>query len=182
MDQHADIPRSTSMEQLAMEWARAQPSVRAFIGSLVRDWDTAEELLQRTAAAAVTKAGSYDASRPFIAWAIGLARIEVLRHQETAARHRSVFSQEAIAAVGTAYTEAALESRELLAALAECMKGLQDRARQVLELRHIRNLHAEHIAAELRMSVGAVYTTLHRTRVSLRRCVEHRMQAGRGSA
>ena len=55
-------------------WTIAQPTVSAFIGSLVREIRDRDDVLQDVAVAFMSSFASYDATRPFMAWVIGIAR------------------------------------------------------------------------------------------------------------
>jgi RNA polymerase sigma-70 factor (ECF subfamily) len=79
-------------EQFAALWTAAQPTISAFIRTLIRDFQQADEVLQRVAVTLVRKFDQYDPSRPFGAWAIGVAKYEVLyfRRERATDKHLSV--------------------------------------------------------------------------------------------
>jgi hypothetical protein len=56
----------SDMQQFAVQWTQAQPSVTAFIASLVPRHHDAEDILQRTAASLISMRDQYDPSRPFV--------------------------------------------------------------------------------------------------------------------
>ncbi len=60
-------------EQFAALWTAAQATVSAFIRTLIPDLHQADEVIQRVAVALVRKFDRYDPTRPFVAWAIGVA-------------------------------------------------------------------------------------------------------------
>lgn len=165
------------MQRLAMRWSEAQPAVHAFIASVVRDHHDAEEILQRTAAAAVGLVDRYDPDRPFEAWAIGLAKMEIRKDRSRAGRAPHQLSDDAVTAIEAAYAAIGPESAEIRTALRHCLERLQSRARTMLEMHHVSRVGADHIATELKTSTSAVYTALHRTRTALRECVERRLGA-----
>lgn len=164
--------------RLTMAWVGAQPAVAAFIASLVRSPVESEEVLQRTASAAVERFHGYDQARPFVAWALGLARVEVMRHRDVAARRPSSLSPEAIEALLPAFERTAAEVPAMRQALQDCLLTLRDRARRLLELHHVRQLDASGLAEIFGLTVDAVYAGLHRARTALRRCVERRLGLG----
>ena len=65
------------LRQVTREWALAQPAVAAFLTSVVRDFRERDDLLQDVAVAVIESFESYDESRPFVPWAIGIARHRV---------------------------------------------------------------------------------------------------------
>jgi RNA polymerase sigma-70 factor, ECF subfamily len=167
------------MQELAVQWTRAQSTIAAFIASIVRDHHDAEDILQRTAAAVVAKYDRYEPSRPFTSWAIGVAKIEVMRFRQERGKDRIVFDDVAIQAVASAYGEMDTRLRDLREALAQCLGQLRGRMRRVIELYVREGAATDRIAAQLGMSKNAVFVMLHRGRVALRQCVE-RHAAGHG--
>lgn len=172
-------PRSTTerMKQIAVDWTREQLSVHAYLRASVGDPHVAEELLQRTAAAVVEKADRYDPARPFVGWAIGIARTEVRRHREQARlegrKLRSLSQVDDVLAEAT--TRVRVEKADIRAALESCLGELTDRAREVVSLYHGRSTPPEEIAVRFGTSRSNVLQILHRTRLALRACVERRL-------
>ena len=73
-------------ERFTLLWTAAQPIVGSYIGSLVPDFQEAEDLLQEVALVLLRKFPEYDDRRPFVAWALGVARFEVLHARRSHAR------------------------------------------------------------------------------------------------
>ncbi|QNN20757.1 sigma-70 family RNA polymerase sigma factor [Planctomycetales bacterium ZRK34] len=166
---------SKRMQQLAMAWTKAQPAVAAFISSMVGDFHQTEDLLQKTAAAVVVKYDTYDAQRSFTAWAIGVARHEVLAHRRASARDRHVFDEHIIATVADAFAAIESEFDPMKQALAHCMQHVTGRSRRLLELRYAGDLDLPQIADRLQMKPNAVYVALHRARHMLRECIRQQL-------
>ena len=162
------------MSDFAEQWSRAESAVAAFIWSLVPHRHDADDLLQRTAEGLLARHGEYDPRRSFTAWAIGAARIEVLRFRQERGRDRHVFDEEAVDAVAAAFHQNETELAEARLTLQECVERLTARLRQVLKLHHHEGLSPREIASRLRLRPGAVVVSLHRARAALRECVERR--------
>ncbi len=120
------------MQVLAVEWTRAQPTVAAFVASVVPRHQDAEEELERTAASVVTKFEQFDHARSFTAWAIGVAKIEVLRFRQERGRERLVFDDEAVGAIAYAYQDMEPHLREMAKALSYCLQRLRGRLREIM--------------------------------------------------
>lgn len=63
-----------STRQATRLWTLAQPAVSSFVSSVVRDFRDRDGVLQEVAVAVIESFESYDSKRPFLAWAIGVAR------------------------------------------------------------------------------------------------------------
>lgn len=160
------------LERLAIEWTRAQPAVSAFITSVVLDFHKSEDLLQRTAVAVASKFSLYDSSRPFVGWALGMAKIEILRFRQESKRDRLVFEAETLDVVAKTFEQTGPEISDLRAALRNCLQRLQGRARQILELHYLQEFKPDQISGRLGISQNAVLVRLHRARTALRGCME----------
>jgi len=84
--------------RMARLWMEALPSVQAFVASAIPKFHDAEDVVQETAEDVAEKFDRYDESRPFVAWAIGIARIRVAMYYRQAGRERLIFSNDALSA------------------------------------------------------------------------------------
>jgi len=162
-------------ERFAAMWTSAQPTVAAFIRTLVPDYLEADEVLQRVAVALVRKYSQYDPTRSFASWAIGVAKFEVLYFRRERATDRHIFGDDIVEQVAGQYEILAEEIDPLRDALRHCLDQLAGRSRQVVELRYRRGMPSHNIAQEMDLSAGAVRMLLCRVRDTLRRCVKRRM-------
>jgi RNA polymerase sigma-70 factor (ECF subfamily) len=163
-------------ERFTRYWTEAQPIVASFIGSLVPDFTAAEDLLQEVAVVLLRKFPEYDESRPFVAWALGVARLEILMLRRTQARSLLCFQPELAETLSAAYEEMVLELDSRTSALRECLRQVQGRAHEVLRLRYEEALSPAQIARRLSVRAVAVRVMLSRVRASLRACVERRVK------
>ncbi|QNN23503.1 sigma-70 family RNA polymerase sigma factor [Planctomycetales bacterium ZRK34] len=162
-------------EQLAILWTGAQPVVAGYIRSVVRDFHQSQDVLQQTAVALVRKFDDYDPDRPFVTWAIGIAKLEILRHRRSCASDRLQFSETLIGQIGEEYERLSAQADRSSEALLTCLDQVVGRSRRALELRYRENLKPAQIAVHLRMDAGAVRVMLHRARAALRQCIERRL-------
>ncbi|XAL99744.1 sigma-70 family RNA polymerase sigma factor [Phycisphaeraceae bacterium D3-23] len=172
------------IEQISRMWTRSQPAVAAYLASLVYDHHDAEDLLQRTAVAAVRKFEDFDEARSFTTWVVGIAHIEVMRYRREKSRDtRLIFSESAVEALAEVHKQLGDDTgSEMRAALAQCMGRLRGRSKQVVELFYRDGKKLDTVAAQLSIARGTVGSILHRTRKLLRECVDYelgRKEAGR---
>jgi len=166
-----------SAERLAVEWTKAQPTVAAYISSLITDFHQAEEVLHQVAAILVRKFDQYDAAQPFVAWALGVARLEVLKHRRNQATDRHVFSDYLVDQIEVAYERMSDQFDEQRQALGECLEQTEPRDRELLRLRYVEDLPPAIIAERVDMTPGSLRVLLHRIRKTLRECIERRLRA-----
>jgi RNA polymerase sigma-70 factor (ECF subfamily) len=166
---------SQQAEDFAARWTAAQPAIAAFVRSLIPDLPSAEEVLQRVAVALVRRYERYDPSRPFIAWAIGVAKFEVLYYRRQQAVDKHIFDDELVEKIADSYQVFVEKFNPMRDALARCLEELEGRSRKVVHLRYADELPTPAIAQEMHITVGAVRMLLWRARGALRKCMERRL-------
>jgi RNA polymerase sigma-70 factor (ECF subfamily) len=153
---------------------RCEADLKAFIGSLVLDPHLRADVFQEVALALWRQIDAYDPSRPFGAWARGIAAKKVLQMRDKNARFPIAFSSETIEAVLQAYerTDADADRAD---ALRECVRLLPEKARLLLTQRYENNLPCDEIARASGSTVDAVYQNLSRIRGRLEECIRRRL-------
>ena len=89
MDQKRD---SQTREHLARLWGKAEASVQAYVFSAVSGFQDAEDMVQEVAMTVARRFHEYDPSRPFVGWALWLAKSHIVDHYRKRGRERLAFS------------------------------------------------------------------------------------------
>jgi len=110
-----------SQEQFTRLWTEAQPKLAAYLNALVPDFQEAEDLLQEVAVVLLRKFPECDPQRPFIGWAIGIAKREVLMARRRYARNFLCYQTELLERISEAYEELAPELDDRSRALRDCL-------------------------------------------------------------
>lgn len=153
-------------------------NLRAFIGSLLRDWHASEDVLQEVALTAWERFDDFNRQRPFGAWARGIAANKILKRREQTARFPLLFSPETVQGILDAFERAdRSDSSPRAEALAPCIEQLPDSSRQLLTLRYGEGLVVAQVAERLHSTPDAIYKNLLRIRARLRDCVRARLAA-----
>lgn len=172
---------STSQaRELSVLWTKAHPIVAAYFRSSLRDFHRAEDLLQETAAVVAEKFTTFDASRPFTSWVLGIARNKLLHHMRTHSNDKHVFDDTTIGKIAAAYAEMEPEISSMQSALEACVERVQGRSRKLIEMRYVRELTPAKIAALTGMNANAVAVMLHRVRRALKDCIEKQIAIAPG--
>lgn len=165
----------TDPERLAALWTQSQPAVSAYLATVLPDYHSRQEVLQNTAVVLVRKFADYDPDRPFTAWAIGVARFELLKHRSKRAGGPVVFSDALLSAAADRFAEVDVDQGPAEEALEICLGQLTDRSRKLLKLRYTADLPTEQIAKQVGAKHSAVRVALHRVRKTLRDCIDQRL-------
>jgi RNA polymerase sigma-70 factor (ECF subfamily) len=165
-----------SHEQFTRLWTEAQPILAGYLSAVVPDFQEAEDLLQEVAVVLLRKFSEYDSERPFVGWAIGIAKFEVLMARRRHARNRIFYQEDLLERLGEAYEEMAPELEDRSRALHDCVRTLQGRASELVRLRYKEALTSDAIAVRASMAVVAVRVALSRARAALRDCIERKLK------
>src|SRR5213595_681979 len=163
-------------EQFTRRWTEAQPVVAGYINAVVPDFQEAEDLPQDVAVILLRKFPEYDPQRPFVAWAIGMAKREVLMARRSQARSLLCYQADLLERVSEAFEELAPELEDRSRALRECLRSVKGRAGELLRLRYEESLKPNAIATRVGIAVVAVRVMLSRTRATLRECIERKLK------
>jgi RNA polymerase sigma-70 factor (ECF subfamily) len=176
------IEPQTEQRRFLDQFLPVRGMLRTFLLAATRDGNEVEDLCQQVGAVLWRKFDQYDASRPFSAWAIGMARMELLKWRDRnrrSARSRSL-SDDAVAALAEAAMQMTppepLEADERSAALRDCLGRLAPKAREAIERKYRDGQPIREIAEAQGREVGAVEMALVRARRALRQCIERAMR------
>lgn len=176
-DPQADVNRDQA--QLAADWERVRTAVFAQLVAGIGSFHDAEDVLQEVAVSVAKCYGTYDPRRPFIAWALGIARNHMLMYFRKHHRDRLLFKDHLSELVGRQLESFPDEPHDQRReALHKCLKQLEPDRRRLIEMRYSSGLSVTEIADRLGKSVAAVKGSLHRVRRALEKCVTYRTSKG----
>jgi RNA polymerase sigma-70 factor (ECF subfamily) len=169
-------------EEVVRLLLRHQPMLSAYLFTLTRDWELAEEALQETSVYVCSHWQDYTTGTRFGAWARAVARLrlkEALRRKQRVAEG---VDPELLAAPipDEEWDRQAEFTPRHKAALSECLGALPQQHRRVVELHYHENRDGRFLANYLNKSTEAVYVILSRVRRHLRDCIEERMARAQG--
>ncbi|MBI5724548.1 MAG: sigma-70 family RNA polymerase sigma factor [Planctomycetes bacterium] len=160
----------------------AQRALRGFVLGATGDATAADDLIQTTASILWEKWEQFDQSRPFVPWAMGVARLEILKWRQARMQDKTVLSTEAVEMLAQAAEEHAEEADQRFHLLGGCLQRLDDSSFAVLEMKYQHGMKIQQIAAYLQKSVKAIEMTLVRARRKVRECIEYKIvSAARGN-
>ncbi len=169
-----DPSQQSPSSQLATLWVQHQAAISAYLWTGVANFHDAEDILQQVAADAARRFEHYDASKSFLAWAIGIARFKVIDYYRSRKRGHMLFDETALDMLATSYEVGERELSEMKEALAHCMKQVKPKMRTVLEMRYLQNLKPAEIASRMSSTANTISVALTRIRKSLASCIKHR--------
>ncbi len=162
-------------------WMTAQPIVSAFVTSMVRDFAARDDILQEVAVALLETFDRYDPERPFVGWALGVARNKVSNYLRDRQKTK-LMDEGTIDQLTHAFSEMHDTQAPTFKFLQDCLTHLDPRAKKLCELRYGLDLKPAAIAHQLGSSPNAIAKNLQRIRDQLRLCIERKAGLAGGSA
>jgi RNA polymerase sigma-70 factor (ECF subfamily) len=166
--------RDEDHDRFLRHWTSAQSSIAGYVAAVVADPHAADDVLQNIAIAALRRFPDFDQSRPFIAWAMGIAKIEILTQRRDHARAAVRFRGATVESLAAMWEELLPEADQRQQALGECLAKISGRNRELVALRYEQDRPLDEIATSMRMTSIAVRVALSRLRAALHACIERR--------
>jgi len=156
-----------------------ESTLRAFIaGALALPHERAD-LFQEVVLILWRRYEDYDAARPFLPWAMGVAVRRLREEYRRVQRRPGLLPAEQLEHLANELTSA--EERHPTAAeeaaLAECLAALPESSARLVQRRYYEHAGIETISAETGQSAAALYQTLSRLRRALADCIRRRLRA-----
>lgn len=151
---------------------RHQPDVWAFLLGLMPGNPDVADVLQKTNILLWNKRASFVSGTNFRAWALTVARYEMLAHLKYQKRHAGfTFDDDVLSKLADEGAEDTAETSARAAALESCMAKLRPQDRELIEYRYSRAGGLETLSRRCGRSVSSLSVSLFRIRTWLRRCV-----------
>lgn len=171
----SDISESERRERMTRHWLVSEHAIRAYIAGAVSSFQDREDLLQQVALTVARRFEEFDENRPFLAWALWLARSRIIDFYRSRGRHPQFLSD----AVLEGYADALVDRQNLVhpqrEALDHCMEKLPERSRSLIRLKYHDGLKIDQIAETIRSTPASVRVTLFRIRDALADCIQRRL-------
>ncbi len=154
-------------------------SLFAFILAIVRNYDTAEDVLQEVSVAVCEASDQFRPGSNFGAWAREIARRRVLANHRAAARFPVGMTDEALRRLEEGFKRADTQAstKQRIDALRYCLQTLTQAARRLLQLRFACRFGHREIAEQVDRQPESVRKSIYRSRQTLRTCIERRLSA-----
>jgi RNA polymerase sigma-70 factor, ECF subfamily len=176
--EHDLLTETEGRKRLMALMTRHQRRIFSYIYTLVPNRHDAEDLLQETSVVICEKFNDFEAGTDFVAWACQIAYWRIRYSRQKFARSKVVFDQNVVDAVAQTVGTMAPELDARHEALAQCLRKLYPRDRELVLTRYEPGCGVEAAARRSGRSLPAAYKALTRIRKVLFDCVTHQLTAG----
>lgn len=128
---------------------------------LVRDEDTAHDIVQDAFLRVMENRDRYDASRPFRAWFQRIVRNLAIDHLR---RHRREYQDYETAPTIASSAATRIDQSELKAHIDEVLLTLPEKYHDLLIMREVQNIRADHIAQKIGVDYATTRWRIHQAR------------------
>ena len=160
------------------QFAAHSRAIFTFIFSQVRDANRTEDIFQETCKVLWQKYDQFDQEESFRAWAIGIARNEVLMARRKEGKSARLFGDQLASLMEQAAAERVQTADERSFALRRCYGKLSDNDQHLIDLRYREEITVEMISEETGRSVHAIYRSLRRIHRALYECIHQTLSRG----
>jgi RNA polymerase sigma-70 factor, ECF subfamily len=167
----SDAPRPDEHD-FGRLFVQHQPRIYGYIRSLVVGRADAEDLLQETASVLWRRFDEFQPGSNFLAWALSIARYQVLYFRQRQRRNVLQFSERFIEAVAADTASESTRLADIQELLDECMGRLARNDRELFELRYQSDATTKTLAERLGRPPTTIYNAINRIRRILAECVD----------
>jgi RNA polymerase sigma-70 factor (ECF subfamily) len=164
-------------EEFARVWLKSEPSVSAYVFASITGFHDAEDVVQQVAQTLARRFDEYDADRPFVGWALWIAKSRVIDFYRRQERNQIVFSDRLLERLAETIAEQAESHSRRREALETCLGEMPEKSRKLLDLRYVDGLSAADVAQAMGSTGGSVRVLLTRIRSALSDCIERRISS-----
>ena len=167
-----DKERSDQFFRLFMA---SQKRIYSYILMLVSNCNDADEIMQETSAVMWQKFDDFTLGTNFGAWAVKIARYEVLNYCKNKRRGHVLFDGEMLDLFAGPAENMTEDVDERLQALQTCLTKLNSRDRRLIQMHYEGGYTIKGVAESLDRSVQGMYKVMNRIHNSLLKCIRRRM-------
>jgi RNA polymerase sigma-70 factor, ECF subfamily len=170
-----DASAGDRTKELVLLITQNQRRIFSYIYTLIPDRHAAEDILQETSLIICEKFHTFRPGSDFVAWANQIAWWQVRAARTKYARSKVVFDDDVLESVAFTHSELAPEMDARHEALADCLKKLPPRDRELVMTRYEPGNSVDEAARRSGRSLVAAYKALTRLRKVLHDCVTNQL-------
>ena len=167
-------------QQFMKLYMACQRRLYGFVISLVPNWSDVDDIVQETTSVMWAKFDEFKPGTDFSAWALAIARYQVMSYRQRTKVKRRRFSDRTIEAISDIAVSTNQQEQDRRDALRKCLDKLKEKDRGILKLRYEVDASIKSVADRIGLSVNTLYKNLSRIHIQLFNCVNRTMlQEGR---
>lgn len=142
-----------------------------YVLSQIPDPSDAEDIVQETVAAMWTRFNEYESGTNFAAWALCVARFQILTYRKKMIRKKRMFSLQATESIQNAAESTDNQEQERQEILRLCLDKLSEKERKILHFRYEIGATLRIASEQVNMNISTLYSVLNRIHILLLNCI-----------
>jgi RNA polymerase sigma-70 factor (ECF subfamily) len=152
-----------------------QRRLYGYVMSIIPNPTVADDIVQETASVLWLKFDKYEKGTDFAAWALAIARFQILNYMKKQKTYKKYFSQKTIETIENVISKTSKQEDGRIDALRSCIKKLKDDQRKLLYLRYEFGATLKSLSKRLSININTIYSRLSRIHINLLHCVMRKM-------
>ncbi|WP_437201527.1 sigma-70 family RNA polymerase sigma factor [Planctomicrobium sp. SH664] len=164
-------------------YVAAERSICRFVQLLVHDRTLFDDVCQAVALRLWERFDTFDSTRRFEAWALGVAVNVVSELKRSDRRFARILEPRAAAMLAEAYQRDSCNSLDLgdqLSALKQCLQEMPEQYRDFIVMRYYESRSVEEVSQKTGKTIAATYKAIERSLGRLTMCVRRRLASLQG--
>ncbi len=158
-----------------MLYMSVQRRLYGYVMSSIPNPSDADDLVQETVSIMWSEFDKFQPGTNFAAWALCIARYQIMSYRKQITKKKRVFSEQAMEAIQeVAETTSNLE-QERQKALQHCLDKLGEKERKILSFRYEIGATLRTVSEQLNINNNTLYNVLGRIHITLLNCVRKNM-------
>lgn len=166
-------------EKVVGEFVKCHSRLWAMAQAITRDYHLTEDVLQEVSLVLIKKRDQFDPSRSFVAWALGITRLQAFKILDKRAKKTSHLDEETLDILENLVAEQKSSYHEdRLVALRSCLSRMTQKNYQIMQMKYVQKLSARDLAEKIERTETATHSLLQRIRKQMQACISSRLMEG----
>lgn len=148
-----------------------QPRLYGYVISLVPNWSDVDDIVQETSSLMWAKFDQFELGTDFAAWALTIARFQVMAYRQTHCSRQRRFSDEAAERIEELVVLEIEKEDARRYALRRCLGKLKDNDRVLLNLKYQDGVTMKDVTVRTGQNLNTLYKALNRIHTVLLQCI-----------
>jgi RNA polymerase sigma-70 factor (ECF subfamily) len=136
----------------------------------------AEDIVQETIVAMWSRFSEYEPGTNFAAWALCVARYQILTYRKKRTGKGRIFSEQAIEVIQNLAESTGDQEQERQKSLQFCLDKLGEKERKILYFRYEIGATLRTVSEQVNMNINTLYSVLNRIHILLLNCIRKDMR------
>lgn len=148
----------------------------ALIYSILRDYHLSEDVVQEVCFFIVNNPDKYDEKRPFLPWALGIARFKAFEAVRRSEKQATLLNDDILERIQNDLVEFERDEDVRISALQNCLTEVSQENKKILMMKYVEKLSAQTIAEKIDRTPTATFSLLQRLRTTLATCINKKIK------